>query len=496
MERITAVVLDDEKHIVNLIKVLVPWDSVGIELAGEAYNGIDGFSLIEKVHPDIVITDIMMPGKGGLDLIRDVHSRFPDTEFVIISGYREFDYAQTAIRSGVENYLLKPIDKEELVASLTKLRSSILTKRDVLKRLKESEEERRIRELSTFIHKDEGPLNRSIILIKIDSTSLYLSQEEYRVIHDKTRSLVMKTGYADALYAENDIITILLSEDIPAMEAADNINYSLNELRTLFSRFFFSFFLAIKEEGKTIFSLYQDLKEMLILRFTEKGIIQRRPFISGKIDDKVMDAWASNVDRMLDSLDNSVIAEALDSFEKNVDKEFALFKSLEKAGWILGLKALNRVAGGDSWYREKLMPSLSIAPDVESLLMRFRLICMSFLIGIAKEKRTAESRPIREAIRYIDSHFSDSDFSLETVSSVVGLSASYFSQLFRKETGKGFQEFLLDVRVQKAKELLRDTKKTIYTVAQSVGYSDAKHFSKIFYKKTGVKPNEFRRLYG
>ena len=114
MERISGVILDDEKHVVNLIKALLPWDEIGIEYKGEAYNGEDGLSLVLSVHPDIVITDIMMPGMSGLDLIEETHRRFPEIEFIIISGYREFDYAQTAIRSGVENYLLKPIDRDEL----------------------------------------------------------------------------------------------------------------------------------------------------------------------------------------------------------------------------------------------------------------------------------------------------------------------------------------------------------------------------------------------
>ena len=201
-------------------------------------------------------------------------------------------------------------------------------------------------------------------------------------------------------------------------------------------------------------------------------------------------------DKMIDSIDNAVIAQSLDAFENAIDKGYGLFRTLRDAGRIFGSKAESRGYNGWSWYEERLLPSISIAPDADELLIRFRMHLMTFLVKIASEKEKAERKPIRDAVRYMNSHFTDSDFSLESVSAIAGLSPTYFSLLFRKETGKGFQEFLLDIRINKAKDMLRDTQLTIYEIADKVGYSDAKHFSKVFQKKTGVKPNEFRKLYG
>ena len=208
------------------------------------------------------------------------------------------------------------------------------------------------------------------------------------------------------------------------------------------------------------------------------------------------DSWPAAADRMLDSLDRQTIAETLDSFEKSADKGYALFHTLASAGRMLGAKAESRGYGGWAWYNDVYLPSISVAPDSESLLMRFRMHVMVFMVKAAAEKEKEERKPIRDAVRYMNDHFTDSDFSLESVSAIAGLSPTYFSQLFRKETGKGFQEFLLDIRMQKAKELLRDTQLAVYEIAEKVGYLDAKHFSKVFQKKTGVKPNEFRKLYG
>lgn len=493
MERISAVILDDEKHVVNLIKALLPWDEIGIEYKGEAYNGEDGLSLVLSVHPDIVITDIMMPGMSGLDLIEETHRRFPEIEFIIISGYREFDYAQTAIRSGVENYLLKPIDRDELISTLSKLKASILRRRDIARQIELSDEEKKGKSLSEAIF-GEVDKTGSLLVVKIDSGSSFLSDDEYRVLHDKAGSLAMKTGEAEAICYRNDIIAILLKDGSDPVESSEVISYALKAIPLLFPRIMLSFFLY-PADGSSLQDVYQCIDKLLPFRYSIKGLIlpQRIP---SSDDSSIISWWSSMSDKMIDSIDNAVIAQSLDAFENAIDKGYGLFQTLRDAGRIFGSKAESRGYNGWSWYEEQLLPSISIAPDADELLIRFRMHLMTFLVKIASEKEKAERKPIRDAVRYMNSHFTDSDFSLESVSAIAGLSPTYFSLLFRKETGKGFQEFLLDIRINKAKDMLRDTQLTIYEIADKVGYSDAKHFSKVFQKKTGVKPNEFRKLYG
>ena len=113
-----VVIADDENRICRLIQALVDWDEIGLELAGFASNGIEALALLKREHPDILITDIRMPGCDGLDLIRRAHEICPDLQIVIISGYANFSYAQAALKYGVYDYLLKPINKEELCETL------------------------------------------------------------------------------------------------------------------------------------------------------------------------------------------------------------------------------------------------------------------------------------------------------------------------------------------------------------------------------------------
>ena len=117
-----VIIADDERLICRLVQALGDWEALDMEVAGLAENGLEALELIERERPDILITDIRMPGCDGLELIRRAKELRPELEIVIISGYAHFEYAQTAIRYGVGNYLLKPIKKDELMETLRKMK--------------------------------------------------------------------------------------------------------------------------------------------------------------------------------------------------------------------------------------------------------------------------------------------------------------------------------------------------------------------------------------
>ena len=116
-----VVIADDEARVCSLIQMLIDWDELDMTLCGTAGNGIEALELVKTQHPDILITDIRMPGCHGLELIERAKQVSPHLEIVIISGYAHFEYAQSAIRHGVGDYLLKPINKQELMSTLRKL---------------------------------------------------------------------------------------------------------------------------------------------------------------------------------------------------------------------------------------------------------------------------------------------------------------------------------------------------------------------------------------
>lgn len=122
---IKVMIADDEERICQLIEALIDWESLHMEVAGIAHNGLEACEMVKQIKPDILITDIRMPGCNGLDLIENVKKSVEDLQVVIISGYAQFAYAQTAIKFGVGDYLLKPINKVELASTLQKFKERI-----------------------------------------------------------------------------------------------------------------------------------------------------------------------------------------------------------------------------------------------------------------------------------------------------------------------------------------------------------------------------------
>ena len=144
---IKVMIADDEERICQLIEALIDWESLHMEVAGIAHNGLEACEMVKQIKPDILITDIRMPGCNGLDLIENVKKSVEDLQVVIISGYAQFAYAQTAIKFGVGDYLLKPINKVELASTLQKFKERIE------ERLQLKEEQLysiRVRQISAF----------------------------------------------------------------------------------------------------------------------------------------------------------------------------------------------------------------------------------------------------------------------------------------------------------------------------------------------------------
>ena len=148
---IRVLVADDEEKVCQLICKLIHWEELEMKLVGTASNGIGSLQMIEAEHPDLVLTDIRMPGYDGMELLKRARIQNPDMEFIIISGYSHFEYAQTAIRYGVSDYILKPVNEEALNATLQKVRQrymehQVLTEKNLEQKKQQVLDQARVRE--------------------------------------------------------------------------------------------------------------------------------------------------------------------------------------------------------------------------------------------------------------------------------------------------------------------------------------------------------------
>lgn len=525
------IIADDEDRICQLTKALVDWEGLEMEISGIAHNGLEAIDLVRRHHPQILITDIRMPGCSGLDLIQNVKKLLPNLEIIIISGYAHFEYAQKAIKYGVGNYLLKPINKSELNSTLKKLKEKIAAreeaqeetkrlveqnKKDVSKLQKTLVEQlmdQKEVELSYEILQNEYGLNFQpgifqAFWIKVDGYMDRMSKSELSIVINKISNLLESTirpKCMEMLAGQNhsSCVGILNYERKLQDEIRWRLKDCLNQLnaqRDIFGQVTFS--MALGCEGKTPEQIGDSIREagILIQERLVKGtgrILERMPEPSAIHEQNFLEKYLRRIKHSIEvmSLDEAdeIVEELRISVEKTKDVRGAEILELVYSCGILFLSQIEiqgRAKAGEG-FQEKCEQ----CSDRKELFGQLKDLQRDYISRIRQKHESDLERPIRLAKQYIQNHFSE-QITLEEVSAVVGLSTAYFSAQFKKAEGEGFAKYLIHVRMEQAKILLRESNCSISEICRKVGYNDLKHFTHTFEKAAGVKPSVYRKLYG
>lgn len=527
---LNVVIADDEERICQLIEALIEWEKLGMQIAGIAHNGLEALELVEKIRPDILITDIRMPGCNGLELIAGVR-KTAECEIIIISGYAHFEYAQSAIKYGVGDYLLKPVNQAELYATLKKLKERIMERResesDRQQLLQKSENDiyrLQMNLMEQLIGQRAAPLTMQMLqeeyylkvqpgvfqafCLKIDGKIEELSESGLAVVMDKASSLLTSSlrakCYELVLYEkpctwigimnypkdEGDEIRRKMRECLNQLEAQKNL-YGPVTFSGAVGR-------AVIEPEQLMCSVKEAmtiLKERLV-----KG--------TGRILDKMPEESSVHERNLLEKY-MRLTAHAI---------EVLSLEEAERAAWHIKeeAEAIPNINGQEIWelavscgrlflsqleirQREQENHRFEVQCEhcgtAEELFAQLVKMQNEHLDAVIKRRENDAVRPIRQAKQYIQNHFQE-PITMEEVSSAVGLSSAYFSVLFKKEEGEGFAKYLINLRMEEAKRLLRETNCSVAEICHKVGYSDVKHFTHTFEKAAGVKPATYRKLYG
>ncbi|MBN2627082.1 MAG: response regulator [Spirochaetales bacterium] len=516
-----VVIADDEGKIINLIRNLIDWESLPLQLAGTAQDGISAMELIQEVVPDILILDIRMPGYNGIELISRIRNVLPHLSFVIVSGYKHFEYAHNAIKFGVDNYLLKPVKKDELNDTLRKIiqkksgshEIAYKSTRDngdqLLKELLRGDQEIRERVGRQFTEK-----NHALLLIKndlntdqlSDNTEVLLTRKSLPLIEkvfadtginhligeeDKRFYILLNYGEREEKFIRNHVFTLLerhleLREIFPGLTTAAAIS---SPFMTLDGCAGAKILVDDLIYNRFVFGTGKMLDESHII----PSGIERREILTPQV--------RAELEKRLEILNDNKVRELLDDLQSSICESCTVPGKVifELAENLLDLIAYNmeRFFGLEDSDREKIRQwgkIITIQGTPESLFSRLK----SLTHELIEEKRllgsNREELPIREAKEYINENFFR-NISLEDVSDAIGRNPSYLSSLFKKRTGIGFLEYLTQVRMEEAKELLSDKTRSIADTAGEVGYRDTKHFARQFKKIVGLSPTEYRKIY-
>ncbi|CAI6044834.1 Regulator of RpoS [Paenibacillus sp. JJ-100] len=509
-----VLLVDDEMYIRRGMYELIDWHSMGMEITGEAENGLEALDKAECLKPDIIITDIRMPILDGLDLIRAVeHSGTLEPVFIIISGYHDFKYAQQAIRYGVQDYILKPIDDEEMTATLQKAADLIRSKRkhsflaeeeasrimlkDLLKGQIQKEDEIRYAEMIGIGHQTRmmialvelqtGLKRRNITVhqvndilhkIKDDRCELYVLEEQrnrmvlillwkhpypYGSVEEKIQTIQkMLSDHLEidiALYA-GTVVDHMTEVARSYAEAEEAYRHKFAESERIV------YFAAVKDKTLYVFNVNQELIDQLILCLEERNR----------------------------TACHTIVDDMFHLFQSRRFSPQAVTGSLLRC--ITGILAVVHEMGGT----DTGLQQLRLLAEQGQEGWNLRLLKEAFLKAIEEAEeymaqlRTQQSKgEIHKIKRYIDSHYTE-NISLKSIAAQFYMNPVYLGRLFRKSYNQYFNEYLLHLRIQQAQKLLRQTDLRMYEVAARIGFQNADYFVTQFEKIVHMTPTAYRNL--
>ncbi len=533
---VKIIVADDEKWVRNTITSIIPYEKLGLTLISEAENGLEALEICRQYKPDILITDLMMPGITGMDLIQELKTLQPDLKIIIISGYSDFEYAKTAIKYGVSEYILKPIDENELCNILARVRDEILEKR------RREEEETALRSqykralpiiCTNYLNQLIQPnsfitdnINKTLQDYGIDFrcpcyTAAVFSPDNSTALADRDnlnlyRTLIRRTvkrylkGVAfPRLTNEFEMVAIINHRQVD--DSANLFSKGFHLCISLYKKHFGdTLSIGVSSPAQYISKLpelYAQACKALEVRFWKSG-----PKIFYFQENRLTDI--KSIDIPEQDLENAAMAIKLKDLQpayRLVNEVCSFIKSnyqyvnpapVKELFWTLIQSLASFLNIQMSFIEYESM--ITNAHPYETIR---NINSLDRLVQYAKEviKRLHEHfenknnycqqiNPIEMAKQIINRNY-QSDINLELISKYVHLSPTYFSELFKRETGMSFIDYKTLVRIENAKKLFANTGMSIYEISNRIGYTNPKYFSRLFKKITGMSPFEYKEKY-
>ena len=538
--------VEDEVVIREMIKKMIPWEQYGFELAGEAADGEMALPLILKSKPDLLITDIKMPFMDGLTLCRLVKKELPDIRIVILSGYDDFNYAKQAISIGVEDYLLKPITKNAFIERLKEIHNRY----EHEKTQREYYEKFRL-EMQEYEKNASRDFFETLVRADSDLAELYRRADKLNldIVAEAYNILIFTPDTSEGNYNSYEECS-----DWEA-EVQDKINtYFLNHpVAILFRHQVFSYAILVKGQKDTIeknteVKAIQDIMDqterrtdwfiavgksadrLSMLGHSYRTAVRANSFrylYDGHIlDYQSLEAQKENPSdsRREDSVQlrnvnvnalnpailqkflSSGLAEEVDDFIRDYFNAIGQepMGSLVFRNYVVlnvrfsVLSFLKKLGCDDSEISGQEMEN--IMDETGKTIEAAVAYCGKILkkaIALRDENAGDQNRSVLKlAVDFIDHNYMDEEISLNKAAHVANVSANHFSALFSQNMGQTFTEYLTDLRMSKAKELLRCTAMRSSEIAGEVGYKDAHYFSYLFKKTQGMTPSEYRKMRG
>lgn len=511
----TVFIADDELIIRQGLKCIIEWEKLGFQITGEASNGEDALQAILRDRPDVVMLDIRMPRKTGLEVVKEARNQGYTGKVIILSGFSEFKYAQEAIRYGVEYYLTKPIDEDELLKTIQEIRESL------------SEETKQNKTLEHYRSKARSSILQDILLgnedtEQIDISGLNLEASEYQVVIYEKYS-----HHAPSMtYHFSDLLKVTNEGNV----SYENISFDNNEVLLLKGSFIlkkFQEFLAHYEREQkpqtnspldSLFITYgrvvTSLNDIHISYTEALRLLQRRFFcehrqhtigydqlpqdgknVTCELTDETLTDYCERLVGYIQTAKRNQVAETLNELEHHL---YYAKDDISKIKLFLTDLYLSIKEKISHLYHNANIPFPGNAEIIQLIDEKYYLyeIILFFTEQFEMIMRAIGSPSgsgiMDDIIHYIEHNYMD-NIKLETIAPLFGYNSSYLGKIFTKKVGIGFNVFVDQVRIRESKKLLKETDLKVYEIAEKVGYRNVDYFHTKFKKYVDQSPAEYRK---
>ncbi len=485
-------IVDDEEIEREGMAAFIPWENYGIELAGTAWNGVEGLEKLEQLRPDIVLVDVKMPVMDGIEMIRRARQTYPDIVFVVLSGYGDYEFTSRAMEEGVRHYLLKPCDEGKIVAVLEKVKAELAQARAHAAQWEELENS-----AHTLLPRAQEQVFRDLLLGR--ALPAAASTQQFMDGLGGAARAVFVVGFSIAKgfdYLEQFVIGNILTDLLPEgtllltasvqknvlaladAAANDTLDAAVRRLKKEFLRFETMPLLAAASEVGTLDALntmYGSVQSLLTL--------EKASAAEGVLRVGSAEALPGDAALLFDY-------RAIGAAERYEAVLFELYLTFTKMALLNYTDAQKQESCRLAWRLSAPEAAQQPVPDTWEALADALAEQQGVAFGPDKEGRRS-----REILLTVYRHLGEPGVSLQTLTANdLYMNPDYLGRLFTRLTGQRFPTFVENRRIDAARRLLHFRPDLpIHQLAELVGYPpDVQYFSKAFRKRCGKMPSEYR----
>jgi len=536
-QNLTMLIVDDETSIRNGLCKAIPWEDLNISVLSTAGDGLEALEFIKKHQPNIVLTDIRMPKCDGLKLIDKVNELKLNTKFIIISGYDDFKYAQTAMQYGVKSYLLKPIKKSELIKEVTTVCNEIILEQQLnsttlknsnnllmgnhalrekfFSRLLQNEykqEHELIDEIANYnLSIQNNPLQVIVFTYELENltTTSTFTKENTNLFKYAAKNIIEEildnTTNVTFEYGDSYIVSIINTQSLQnnnIIKCIDICNRCIVAIKNYLHISIYagigdivgsllltneSYRIALESLSYKLYETPQSIFDSSIIKSTYIPNISANDMDNSELIDAI---YRGNLEDML-------------TFITNFFHSF-LFTTAPPPSFIRGMciylvidvqKGLSvYMDEGNDLFNEQPYVIINQLPFLSLIKEWITIIFTKYIHYIKNTCKYKKDPIIEKAKAYINGNIFKK-LKADEVAAHVNLSENYFTVYFKEKTHENFLNYVLGLKMEHAKKLLKTSNKSISEISFLLGYEDYRSFNRVFKRSTGKNPSKFRQLY-